>query len=180
MNPDPHHRTVVADAHNDLLIAVTARPPRRWAGFFREQWLPQLREGGVDLQVLPVFIDDRFRPEGALRETLRMIECAHTLAEGNADEVRLCLDRADIDAALDEGRIVLVLALESAPASTRAWSSSRPCTVPGCGSRPSHTGAALRRPTAAGRTPPEAASPRRGWRRWPRWNGWASSSTSRT
>ncbi|ADI05876.1 Membrane dipeptidase [Streptomyces bingchenggensis BCW-1] len=110
-----HRRAVVADAHNDLLIAVTARPPHRWASFFRDQWLPQLREGGVDLQVLPVFIEDQFRPEGALRETLRMIECAHTLAEGNADEVRLCLDGDDIDRALDEGRIALVLALESAP-----------------------------------------------------------------
>ncbi|MFI9583523.1 dipeptidase [Streptomyces sp. NPDC052236] len=110
-----HHSSLVADAHNDLLIAVTARPPRRWADFFRERWLPQLREGGVGLQVLPVFIGDRFRPDGALRETLRMIECAHTLAEGNADQVRLCLDGADIDAALAEGKIALVLALESAP-----------------------------------------------------------------
>ncbi|MET9513737.1 membrane dipeptidase [Streptomyces sp. NPDC002994] len=114
-SPELHHEAVVADTHNDLLIAVTARPPRRWASFFREQWLPQLRDGGVNLQVLPVFIEDQFRPEGALRETLRMIECAHTLAEGNADEVRLCLDGADIDAALAAGRIALVLALESAP-----------------------------------------------------------------
>ncbi|MBL1100846.1 membrane dipeptidase [Streptomyces sp. 205] len=115
MTHELHRRAVVADAHNDLLIAVTARPPRRWAGFFRDRWLPQLRDGGVDLQVLPVFIDDRFRPEGALRETLRMIECAHTLAEGNADEVALCLDGDDIDAALASGRIALVLALESMP-----------------------------------------------------------------
>ncbi|MGX1880463.1 dipeptidase [Streptomyces sp. NPDC055287] len=113
--PALHQSAVVADTHNDLLLAVTARPPRRWADFFRERWLPQLREGGVDLQVLPVFIEDRFRPEGALRETLRMIECAHTLAEGNADEVVLCLDGADIDAASASGRIALVLALESAP-----------------------------------------------------------------
>lgn len=68
-----HHRSVVADTHNDLLIAVTARPPHRWAEFFRERWLPQLRDGGVDVQVLPVFIGDQFRPDGALRETLRIL-----------------------------------------------------------------------------------------------------------
>ncbi|GGK62823.1 peptidase [Planomonospora parontospora subsp. parontospora] len=112
---DLHHRAVVADTHNDLLMAVTARPPERWASFFRERWLPQLREGGVDLQVLPVFVDDQYRPEGALRQTLRMIECAHALAEGNAAEVRLCTDGAQIDEALAEGRIALVLALESMP-----------------------------------------------------------------
>lgn len=110
-----HRRSVVADAHNDLLMAVTARPPHRWAEFFRERWLPQLRDGGVDVQVLPVFIGDQFRPDGALRETLRMIECAHTIAEGNADTVRLCLDGADVDAALAEDKIALILALESAP-----------------------------------------------------------------
>ncbi|MGW0808090.1 dipeptidase [Nonomuraea sp. NPDC002799] len=110
-----HQRAVVADTHNDLLMAVSARPPAQWAAFFREQWLPQLVAGGVDLQVLPVFIDDQYRPEGALRQTLRMIECAHVLAEGNSDAVRLCLDATAIDRALDEGKIALVLALESMP-----------------------------------------------------------------
>ncbi|MEV0528834.1 membrane dipeptidase [Streptomyces sp. NPDC050439] len=115
MSVDLHRRAVVADAHNDLLMAVTARPPKRWGGFFRERWLPQLRAGGIDIQVLPVFIDDPYRPEGALRQTLRMIECAHTLAEANADAVALCRNGTDIDAALAQDRIALVLALESAP-----------------------------------------------------------------
>jgi membrane dipeptidase len=110
-----HQRSVVADAHNDLLMAVSARPPRQWASFFRERWLPQLVEGGVDLQVLPVFVDDRYLPEGALRQTLRMIECAHVIAEGNAERVRLCRDAAEIDGALGDGKIALVLALESMP-----------------------------------------------------------------
>ncbi|GAA1927117.1 dipeptidase [Streptomyces durmitorensis] len=110
-----HRRSVVADTHNDLLCAVTARPVDQWAAFFREQWLPQLLAGGVNVQVLPVFIDDTYRPEGALRQTLRMIEAAHRIAAGNADAVRLCRDGAEVDAALDDGRIALVLALESAP-----------------------------------------------------------------
>ncbi|MBF8189137.1 membrane dipeptidase [Nonomuraea sp. K274] len=108
-------RAVVADTHNDLLMAVSARPPGQWASFFRERWLPQLIAGGVNLQVLPVFIDDQHRPEGALRQTLRMIECAHVLAEGNAEHVGICLDAADIDRTLGEGRIALVIALESMP-----------------------------------------------------------------
>lgn len=110
-----HRRAVVADAHNDLLCAVASRPPEQWADFFRDRWLPQLQDGGVDLQILPVFIDDPYRPEGALRRTLRMIEAAHRLAEGNADAVALCLDGADVDRAIGEGRIALVLALEGMP-----------------------------------------------------------------
>lgn len=110
-----HQRAIVADTHNDLLMAVSARPPQQWASFFRERWLPQLQDGGVNVQVLPVFIDDQYRPEGALRQTLRMIECAHVLAEGNPDHVSLCLDAGDIDRALDAGKIALVLAMESMP-----------------------------------------------------------------
>ncbi len=58
-----HRRSVVADTHNDLLDAIVRRPVDRWAAHFRERWLPQLQAGGVDLQVLPVFVDDVFRPE---------------------------------------------------------------------------------------------------------------------
>ncbi|GAA0363236.1 dipeptidase [Microbispora corallina] len=110
-----HTHAVVADTHNDLLMAVSARPPHLWASFFRDRWLPQLSEGGVDVQVLPVFVESQFRPEGALRQTLRMIECAHVLAEGNPDAVALCRDGQEIDEALALGRIALVLALESMP-----------------------------------------------------------------
>lgn len=110
-----HADAVVVDTHNDLLMAVVSRPRDQWVSFFRSQWLPQLRDGGVDVQVLPVFIDDEFRPEGALRQTLRMIEAGHRIAEGNPGDVTLCSTGAEIDATLAEGRIALVLALESAP-----------------------------------------------------------------
>jgi membrane dipeptidase len=111
-----HSSAVVVDTHNDLLMAVVARPPARWGAYFRANWLPQLRDGGVDLQVLPVYVDDAYRPEGALRQTLRMIEAAHRIAEANADEVALCLDAPAIDAVIARGRIALLLALEGCPA----------------------------------------------------------------
>jgi membrane dipeptidase len=110
-----HHDAVVADTHNDLLMLVVRRPRDEWVSYFRNRWLPQLRAGGVDIQVLPVFIDDEFRPEGSLRETLRMIEAAHRIAEGCPDDVALCVDGAEVDAAVASGRIALVLALEGAP-----------------------------------------------------------------
>ena len=106
-----HQDAVVVDTHNDLLMLVSRRAADAQAAYFRDHWLPQLRSGGVDVQVLPVFIDDDFRPEGAMRQTLRMIEAGHRIAEGNADSVRLCRTGADIDAALADGRIALVLAL---------------------------------------------------------------------
>lgn len=110
-----HRSAVVADTHNDLLMLVARREPSQWATYFGEHWLPQLRGGGVDLQVLPVFIDDEFRPEGALRETLRMIEAAYRISEGCADAVGLCRTGDELEEVLGSGRLALVLALEGCP-----------------------------------------------------------------
>lgn len=111
-----HHDAVVVDTHDDLLMLTSRRPRAQQAEYFRTDWLPQLRAGGVDVQVLPVYIDDDYRPEGALRQTLKMLESGWTIAEGNPDDVAVCLDGNDIDAALASGRIALVLALEGCEA----------------------------------------------------------------
>lgn len=111
-----HHDAVVADAHNDLLMLCSRHPAGRQAEYFRRVWLPQLRAGGVDLQVLPVFLEPEFRPEGALRQTLRMIETAWRVEAGNRDAVRMCLTGDDIRETLAGGRIALVLALEGCEA----------------------------------------------------------------
>ncbi|MEU4190815.1 dipeptidase [Kribbella sp. NPDC026611] len=110
---DLHRDALVADAHNDLLMLVARRPKAVWGDYFRDRWIPQLRDGGIDVQVLPVFLDAEFLPEGALRETLRMIEAAHRIAEANPDQVVLCTTPADLATAGD--RIALVLALEGCP-----------------------------------------------------------------
>lgn len=111
-----HRDAVVVDTHDDLLMLVQRRPRAEQAAYFRASWLPQLRDGGVDVQVLPVFIDDEFRPEGALRQTLRMLEAGWVVADGCADEVALCLSGEEVDAAVASGRIALVLALEGCEA----------------------------------------------------------------
>lgn len=113
---DLHRDAHVVDTHNDLLMLVSRRPPGRQAAYFREHWLPQLRAGGVDVQVLPVYIDDDFRPEGALRQTLRMLEAGHRVTAANADAVQLCRTSEEIDAALAAGRIACLLALEGCEA----------------------------------------------------------------
>lgn len=100
---------VVVDAHNDLLLLVDRRPPIEQAEYFRERWLPQLRAGGVGVQVLPVFASD-------LRSVLRLIGAGHRVAEGNGDEVMLCETAADLDQALAQGKIGLVLAIEGCEA----------------------------------------------------------------
>ena len=111
-----HHQSIVVDAHNDLLMLCARRAPAEQGAYFRRKWLPQLRAGGVNIQVLPVFVDDDFRPEGALRQTLRMLETGWRIEATNPDAVRICLTGSDVDEALECGLIALILALEGCEA----------------------------------------------------------------
>jgi membrane dipeptidase len=103
----------ITDAHNDLLMLV--QHFRDDAGYFERAWLPQLRAGQVATQVLPVYVDEEWLPELALRQTLRLVETALATIESCA-ELTLCREPGDIGRALAGGYIGIVLALEGCPA----------------------------------------------------------------
>jgi membrane dipeptidase len=103
----------VADAHNDLLMLV--QHFHQDSGYFRRNWLPQLLAGNVATQVLPVFVDEQFLPELALRQTLRLIETALRTID-SSPELMLCREPGEVEMALAAGRIGIVLALEGCPA----------------------------------------------------------------
>jgi membrane dipeptidase len=111
-----HDDAIVVDTHNDLILLVEHFDQRERRDHFGEFWLPQLRAGGVDVQVLPIFLESRFQSEGGLRRTLLLVERIYELADEYADEVSICLTGADVDAAVAAGRIALIIALEGAHA----------------------------------------------------------------
>lgn len=111
-----HEDAVVVDTHNDLILLVDHFDRRNQRDHFAEFWLPELRAGGVGVQVLPICIEDQFQSEGALRRTLLLVERIHELAAEHSDDVALCLTGADVDAATASGRIALIIALEGAHA----------------------------------------------------------------
>ncbi|TDC09372.1 membrane dipeptidase [Nonomuraea longispora] len=109
-----HADAQVVDAHNDLILLVDHMDKRGRTDHFAEFWLPELRAGGVDVQVLPIWIDEDHQSEGALRRTLLLAERIHELAAQYPDDVAICSTAADIDAANRSGRIALVMAIEGA------------------------------------------------------------------
>ncbi|WP_157248541.1 dipeptidase [Nonomuraea typhae] len=111
-----HKEATVVDTHNDLILLVDHHDRRGDRRHFAEYWLPQLRAGGVDVQVLPICLEEQFQSEGALRRTLLLIERMHELADEHAEEVAICLTGADVDAAVAAGKIALIIALEGAHA----------------------------------------------------------------
>jgi membrane dipeptidase len=109
-----HRDSVVADTHNDLILLVDHYDRRGRPEYFREFWLPELRAGGLKVQVLPIWVDDLFQSEGGLRRTLLLAERIHRLAAEHPDDVAVCVTAAEVDAAVVSGRIALVIALEGA------------------------------------------------------------------
>jgi membrane dipeptidase len=109
-----HRDAVVVDAHNDLPILLlmhnqTLRD-EGLANYWQERWVPELRSGGVDVLVLPIY-NDVSVAEAALRNTLLQLEAVEREA-ARTPEVALCRTGTEIDAALAEGRIALLVALE--------------------------------------------------------------------
>ncbi len=111
-----HDAAVVVDAHHDLLLLVARDRLYGEEDSFHRRWIPELRAGGVDVQVLPIHIESEFPTEGALRRTLLLIAYAYKEAAANAAEVRICETGADVDDAVASGQIALVLALEGSQA----------------------------------------------------------------
>ena len=113
---DLHHDAVVVDTHNDLILLVDHFDKREKPNHFAEFWLPELRAGGVDVQVLPICLEEPFQSEGGLRRTLLLVERIHQLAAEHPDDVAVCLDATDVDRATAAGKIALIIALEGAHA----------------------------------------------------------------
>lgn len=109
-----HEEAVVVDCHNDLILLVDHWDRRGNREHFKEFWLPELRAGGVDVQVLPICLEEQFQSEGGLRRTLLLVERIHRLAEEHHGDVAVCLTTAEIDAAISAGKIAFLIALEGA------------------------------------------------------------------
>lgn len=104
----------IADSHNDLLLGCQHRKERGVSDPFGDDWLPGLRAGGVVFQVLPIFTEEQFIGEGALRRTLEIIGLARDVASEHSTDVGIIESAADIDRIIDSGRIALLIALEGA------------------------------------------------------------------
>lgn len=105
-------RLPMADCHDDLLMGVVHQQERGHADPFGDFWLTQMREGGVVLQVLPIYTEEQFIGEGALRRALRFVEAAWRIADEHPGDVALVTTASELDAALASDRIALVLAFE--------------------------------------------------------------------
>lgn len=107
--------SIIFDGHCDTIMDVAegrrTLSERCAAGCID---LPRLREGGVTAQVFAMFLEDKYLPAGAAKQTLRMIDAMYREIEANADTMTLALTAADIIQALHNGRTAAILGMEGA------------------------------------------------------------------
>jgi membrane dipeptidase len=112
-----HRSAVVVDAHNDLPVMMLLRNARlgnhKVERYWQDVWVPEAREGGLDVQVLPIYCAPSVA-EASLRHSLLQVEAIEREA-AQTDDVALCRSGAEIDAALAAGKIALIVALEGTP-----------------------------------------------------------------
>jgi membrane dipeptidase len=99
----------LADAHSDLLMELVFFRAEECP--FASRWLTNLAAGGVQIQVCALFSADEDLPESALRRALLGVaEFERAVAEN--PEVIAVRSAGDLDAAIEPGRLGLVLSLE--------------------------------------------------------------------
>ena len=99
---------MIVDAHNDLVLELVIR--RAEENPFRAHWLPRLREGGVALQVCPLYTADA-GSEAPVRAQQQLEQFERALRE-NPDDVFQVRTRADLARVGQDERIGLMLSLE--------------------------------------------------------------------
>lgn len=114
--PDLPKDQVVVDCHNDWLLLLERERALGRTDSLERRFLPQFREAGIQVQVSPIYIDHEFVPEGALRRTLLTIQHLKEETARAPDRVSLCLTGDDIDLAVSEDKLAVVIALEGSHA----------------------------------------------------------------
>ncbi len=108
-----HRSALVWDCHNDLSYRVLYEGldiGQRLPG--GQVDIPRLREGGVDVQVVALFIQNYLYPDKAARQCFALLEAMHKTITANAADVELARTGTDIERITAAGKIAMPFAIE--------------------------------------------------------------------
>jgi len=108
-----HQDALVWDCHNDLAYRVLYEGldiGNRLPGGHVD--IPRLQEGGVDVQVVALFIQNFTYPGHAAEQTRHLLEAMKAAIAKNSDTVELARTGADIERIVKSGKIAMPLAIE--------------------------------------------------------------------
>ena len=112
------HGAPIVDGHNDLPWVIREKFGGDVEGYdisVRAQYdtdLPRLREGVVGAQFWSVYVPSSMSPLEAMTAQLEQIDIAHRIINMYPDDLMFAASVADIDLALEQGRIASLLGME--------------------------------------------------------------------
>jgi membrane dipeptidase len=109
---DLHRRAFIVDAHFDLPWDVANQRERGREQVIASQYLERFREGGFNVIVSAIFIEDFFLPEMGLRKALDQISHVTEEVQALSESMLVCRSMAEIRQVRSDGRIGLLLSLE--------------------------------------------------------------------
>jgi membrane dipeptidase len=108
-----HRDALVWDCHNDLVYRVLYENldigNRLPAGHVD---IPRLKEGGVDVQVVALYVKNFLYPDKCARQTFEMIDAMTKAIDNNSDSVELARTGSDIERIVKAGKIAMPLSIE--------------------------------------------------------------------
>lgn len=104
------HTPGIIDMHFDLPLDLYDR--RGQHGLLRDEFVPELRAGGVSLVGAAIFIEDKDLPEMGLRVALDQVARLYEEVALAADDVSICRTFAEIEAARRAGKIGVLITME--------------------------------------------------------------------
>ena len=107
---DLHKESIVIDAHSDIPLHILInKMNENIHEVFKSYHLPLLKEGGVNIVFVNLF--ENLHPEGSLKEALLQLSELNKELE-NTDEAILICNKEDLNRALNENKVGLVLSME--------------------------------------------------------------------
>ena len=113
-----HKQYSIVDAHSDILLDVIRKRAQGRTKVMEEDWVPKMRQGGIDMRVVSIYVDDAFLPEMALRRGLDLVIALHSEVD-ESPSIRMCTSCEDIRKARDDGKVGFILGFEGVEPLTR-------------------------------------------------------------
>lgn len=107
-----HRENPVADAHFDLAAEVYERRLAGEKDVVERLYLPHFKEASLNVCVSSVYVAGRYLPEKGLHMAVGQIEALREDLEPIRDEIQIVTGRKELDTALAEGKIAVLLSLE--------------------------------------------------------------------
>jgi len=104
---------IVVDAHSDILNDIHPRRSLGERGILKNDWVPKMKKGGIDIRVVAIYSDIQYLPELALRRGLDLVATLYEELEDCFQAV-LCTTYEDMERAKTEGKVGFVLGMEGA------------------------------------------------------------------